>query len=218
MLNVYAVAACHRPDIEKMKEALGHLGFPKDRVVVVANGVDPPTTEDFPEATVITYPTLEYCMPHWWNLGLEYITARETENYEVFVFNADTFAKGSDVLILAKALRDYDLAATGPDQTGLVTSDIYIETRLTPQDIRFRLPGYAFVLRGELELRADPKFRHWYIDDDIEWQARSHGGTGLVKGVRVQHPIEGNTLTPMLVEFAHEDLERFKDKWGTYPH
>lgn len=218
-LNTVALAACHRPDIPKMNQALAHMGFSKYRVVVVANGRESPTQEEIPNAIVIEYPTYEYCMPNWWNWGLSFISdGLAIGNHEIFIFNADTFAHGSDVLQLSQALRDHDLAATGPDQSDRVQGSIHKETRAEPFDLGYRLPGYAFVLKGELGLRADPRFRHWYIDDDLEWQARLAGGTGLVPGVKVQHPANGNPLSPMLQQFAAEDREKFKIKWGVYPH
>lgn len=216
--NIYAVAACHRPDVDQMKESLKVLDFPKSRVIIVSNGEDQPTARDFPEATVVKYPTLEYCMPNWWNAGLDFIQGKTKKPHEVFIFNADTIATKGTVVGLAEALREYALAATGPDQSGVIRDPVHVEHRTEAFDLRYRLPGYACMLKGELGLRADPQFRHWYLDDDLEWQARRAGGTGIVQGLRVQHPPNGNPLTPRLTQFADEDREKFKIKWGMYPH
>lgn len=201
-----------------MNASIDALQMPKSRVVIVANGENPPQAKELPKATVISYPTSEYCMSNWWNAGLDYAASKAKGKYEVFISNADTIVSGEVVEALAKALRTHDLAATGPDQADAVQGDIHIETRAEPFDLRYRLPGYAFMLRGELDLRADPQFRHWYLDDDLEWQARQAGGTGIVKGLKVYHPPGGNPLPPMLQQFAAEDREKFAAKWGTYPH
>lgn len=221
MAKVYAVAATHRPDLDKMNDSIRLLGLPKGRVVVVSNGVDRPRAEEIPEATVVDYADLEYNMPHWWNVGLDEVSRRaDGEPYEVFVFNADTGADHDVVVRLAEVLRENDLAATGPDRFNSIPAGQVIENHdLSPMNnMNHRMTGYAFVLRGELELRADPQFRHWYIDDDLEWQARHAGGVGMVGGLTVRHPYGGNPLTPVLAQWAVEDRERFQAKWGSYPH
>lgn len=220
MARTYAVAACHRPDILKMNSTLDMLGFRKEHVVIVANGENPPTQEEIPSATVIQYPTLEYCMPNWWNMGLDYVQDIAGPVHNVFIFNADTYADYSTVTVLGTVLRDKDLAAVGPDRFNTLPRGFVLQNdRLEPEyNQAYRMTGYAFVLRGELGLRADPKFRHWYLDDDLEWQARANGGVGMVGGLTVGHPPAGNPLSPTLQQWAAEDREKFKVKWGNYPH
>lgn len=221
MTNLWAVAACHRPDLAKMRASLTALGFEQSRVGVVSNGLDAPTQMELPEATVLPYTSSEYNMPKWWNVGLDWASAQaQGQPYEVFIFNADTVADKNTVTRLAEVLREKDLAATGPDRcNSLPKGFTLVETRLNPLDnLVFRMTGFAFVLKGELELRADPKFRHWYLDDDIEWQARCQGGVGMVGGCYVDHPPYGNPLSPELSQWATEDREKFKIKWGKYPH
>jgi hypothetical protein len=222
MSNLFGVAACYRQDLEKMRVALATLGLPKNRVVVVTNGVNPPTEEELPTATVVPFTAhTDLNLPDWWNVGLEWAERQAKGNpFEVFVFNADTWATRDTVETLATVLRDKDLAATGPDQFDRVRSgDVYINRSLEPlHDLTYRLPGYAPLLRGELGLRYDPQFRWWYQDDDIEWQARAAGGTGLVGGTRVDHPIGGNPLTSLQAQYAAEDQPKFARKWGKAPH
>ena len=168
MTNIWAVAATHRPDIDKMNRTLGLLKLPKSRVVVVANGENPPTKTEISDATLLTYKDPVYNMPNWWNMGLEWISKRtKGKPYEVFVFGSDTMVSNAAVVKLAETLREYDLAATSPDRWNtLPEGHVHVETRLEPQpNMAVRMTGYAFVLKGELELRADPKFRSWYIDE-----------------------------------------------------
>lgn len=220
MVNVWAVACTYRPDIEAMNRTVELMGLGK-RICVVANGENPPTQEEIPDATVLTDTEPVYNMPRWWNKGLNWVSEQNgDEPYEVFIFGSDTMASNHTVVRLAEVLRERDLAATCPDRYGVLPAGhVWYEDRLeTIRDMRFRMTGYAFVLRGELELRADPQFRSWYIDDDLEWQARGKGGTGMVGGLRVGHPLNGSPLSPMLRRWATEDREKFKIKWGAYPH
>lgn len=221
MVNIWAVACTYRPDIEAMNRTVALMGLPKENIVVVGNGEDPPTAEEIPGATVLTDREPVYNMPRWWNKGLNHVSTRnQNKNYEVFIFGSDTMAENRVVVRLAEVLRERNLAATCPDRYGVIPAgEVVFEDRLERiRDMRYRMTGYAFVLRGELELRADPKFRSWYIDDDLEWQARERGGTGMVGGLRVGHPLNGSPLSPMLQRWAAEDREKFRAKWGDYPH
>jgi hypothetical protein len=220
MVNVWAVACTHRPDIEAMNKTVALMGLGK-KTIVVANGENPPTPDEIPEARVLIDREPVYNMPRWWNKGLDYVHEQNRgKNYEVFIFGSDTMAEHSVVIRLAEVLREQDVAATCPDRYGVIPAGgVVFEDRLERiRDMRYRMTGYAFVLRGELELRADPKFRSWYIDDDLEWQARERGGTAMVGGLRVGHPLAGSPLSPMLQQWAREDREKFKAKWGDYPH
>lgn len=220
-LNLYAVACTYRADVDKMNRTLEMMNLPRNKTIVVANGENPPTKTDIPKATVLQYPGDDFNMPNWWNMGLDYVSKKNKgKPYEVFIFESSTFATQDTVIKLATALRENDLAATSPDRWGQVPAGtVHIEDRLQPlQNMAYRMTGYAFVLKGELELRADPKFRNWYPDDDLEWQARQAGGVGMVGQVMVGHPKYGSPLSPMLAKFAEEDREKFKAKWGHYPY
>lgn len=220
-LNLYAVACTYRKDVDNMNKTLEMMNLPKSRVFVVANGENPPIAKDLPKATVLQYPTDEFNMPNWWNMGLDYASKKARgKPYEVLVFESSTFATQATIVKLATALRENDLAAVSPDRWGVVPEGtVHVEDRLQPLgDMAYRMTGYCFVLKGELELRADPKFRNWYPDDDLEWQARKAGGVGMVGQVTVGHPKYGSKLSPMLQRFAEEDREKFKAKWGCYPY
>lgn len=220
---IYATVACHRGDLDKLQRSTASLGLPKDQIIVVANGDNPPTAEEVPAATVITYPDKGFSLTNWWNAGIDWIYERAEGSFEVFVFNADCYTDLETLNSLSDALRRQDLAIVSPDQGSAVRpGKIHVETRLIPiANKNLRLWGCAFMLKGELKLRCDPAFRFYYNDDDIEWQGRQAGGVGIVGGTQVDHPYAGNlsrTMSPQLHQFAAEDREKFKIKWGNYPH
>lgn len=205
-----------------MQVALGHLELPRERVVVVANGPNPPRQSELPNATVVQFEDhQDLNLPDWWNRGLDWVSESAAgQAYEVFVFNADTWASRSTVECLATALREYDLSVVGPDQAGVVPSgEVFINRTLQPlTDLSYRLPGFAPLLRGEEEFRYDRQFRWWYQDDDLEWQCRASRGTGLVGGTKVVHPLGGNPLNTLQQQYAEEDGPKFVLKWGRSPH
>jgi hypothetical protein len=222
-MTVWAVAACHRADLDKIRVSAEKLGLPANRVVVVANGEEPPLSHEIPAARVIQYPsTGDFNLSAWWNYGIDYVRTHAEGQYEIFVFNADCYTTPRDVEKLAKALRQYDLSVVGPDQCQIAQQPVHIEDRLQPvYDKRYRLTGYAFMIAGESEIRCDENIRFYYNDDDVEWQGRSRKGVGLVQGVRVQHPPAGNlsrTMGPLLQQYAREDRNYFRNKWGAFPH
>lgn len=222
MSNIYAVAAAHREDLDKVQRSVAALGLDKDKVVVVANGENPIRSDELPDARVLQYPQDGFNLSAWWNYGIDYVRTHADEPYEIFVFNADCFTTFEDLLKLAHSLRLHNLSVVGPDQGRVCKDSVHIEKRLQPvSDKQYRLPGYAFMLEGESGIRMDENIRFWYNDDDLEWTGRSLKGVGLVRDVQVDHPYAGNLscrMNPTLHQYANEDREYFFNKWGNYPH
>lgn len=79
-----------------------------------------------------------------------------------------------------------------------------------------RMTGYAFILDAEAGLLADPQFRWWYGDNDLEWRAREAGGVVHVGG-SIEHRHPNGTTVGVLAEIAGQDAGRFRAKWGVLP-
>ena len=80
--------------------------------------------------------------------------------------------------------------------------------------------GWAFMLRGEIGLRFDERFRWWYGDSDIERQVRHAGKlTVCVGGAHAHHrgEMRSTSSDPSLLALAHEDEARYAEKWGLDP-
>lgn len=86
-------------------------------------------------------------------------------------------------------------------------------------DIMGRMPGWAFILDGTKELRADESMHWWWGDGDLDWQARAAGGMIMIGGYPVPNrlPNDFTNSKPELAEQAGRDREAFIAKWGWAP-
>lgn len=86
-----------------------------------------------------------------------------------------------------------------------------------PMSVHTRLAGWAFMLRGEEELRADERLRWWYADDLLSLQARERGGLVHVGGVAVGNTLANSSTVGVLAEQAGRDRQTFVDITGRQP-
>ena len=87
------------------------------------------------------------------------------------------------------------------------------------RDIAGRMPGWAFVLDIKTPVRPDPAMAWWWLDTDIDFQARKNGGMVTVAGFGVHnvHPNEYTYLRPWAAERIGLDTLAFEAKWGPRP-
>jgi hypothetical protein len=76
---------------------------------------------------------------------------------------------------------------------------------------------WAFILRGEVGLRADEKFGWWWGDTDLDWQACAAGGVLLLPGPVPANTLANSTTVGALAEQAGRDGQYFTAKWGRRP-
>jgi hypothetical protein len=195
-----------------------------DRVIVVDNGSEPPIdTILWPgKAAVQLVPMDPPNISKLWNIGI-----REAERaarsrgaiwWDIAVLNSDVVLPPGWVDGLSSAMRSTTAVLAYPDQfDGGVQ---VLHTRAEPVDLRQRITGYAFMLRGETGLRLDESMAWWFGDDDIDWRAREQGGALLVPGLAVEHRCPNGSMQerPELAEQAARDRETFIAKWGRAPH
>ena len=84
-------------------------------------------------------------------------------------------------------------------------------------DIMTRMCGWAFMLRGEVGLRLDERFRWWWGDTDLDWRAREAGGVVMVPGYPVGNTLANTSTVGALAEQAGRDRAAFIEKWGYAP-
>jgi GT2 family glycosyltransferase len=136
--------------------------------------------------------------------------------WEVVVLNDDAIVPPGYVQELSRQMRSAGAAAAGYRHTGPVLHKKLGPTRLGPDE---RLPGHAFMLAGEHNLRFDERLRWWCGDNDMDLQARRKGGTLILPGDPVQHlhPDESTASSGVLQHQTGLDMKVFVDKWGFRP-
>lgn len=205
-----------------------------DYVIVIDNASDPPVSKKWMKAhlrddirlNLIRVPDQPPNLYALWNLG--FFIARTAASvqrdgaWDVAVFNDDTELPEGWFDYVASQLR-----STGPykntiepavactDPYGLLTVPLI---KLQPDDnIATRMCPWAFIVRGELGLRADESMHWWWGDTDFDWQACAAGGVLLLPGRMAKNTCANSTTVGALAEQAGRDGETFAAKWGRRP-
>lgn len=157
----------------------------------------------------------------FWNVG---IANADLNAYRLGADRWDIAVLNSDVVVptgwfggLSVAMRSTPAVLAYPDQHGGTRQILH--TRAQPIDLRQRITGFAFMLRGEHGLRFDESLAWWFGDDDGDWRAREEGGALLVPGIPVQHRDPNGAMRdrPELQTQAARDRQTFLAKWGRTP-
>ena len=195
-----------------------------DRIVVIDNLSNPPIATPEPwygKVIVASVPIDPPNISTLWNVGLALADSQAhragAEQWDIAVLNSDVVVPTGWLGGLSTAMRSTTAVLAYPDQHG-GTQQI-IHTRAEPIDLRQRITGYAYLLRGETGLRLDEDLAWWYGDDDLDWRAREAGGALLVPGIPVEHRCPNGSMyeRPELGEQAGRDRATFEAKWGRTP-
>lgn len=194
-----------------------------DSVLVIDNLSDPPIDPEpwHGNVGVVSLPLDPPNISTLWNVGLSLADAQAhrigAARWDIAVLNSDVVVLPGWVETLSQAMRATTAVLAYPDQHG-GTQQI-LHTKAEPIDLRQRITGYAYMLRGETGLRLDEDLAWWYGDDDLDWQARERGGALLVPGLAVEHraPNVSTHERPELLEQTGRDRETFQRKWGRTP-
>lgn len=158
-----------------------------------------------------------------WNTGIEYCemaTAGIVPEWNVLVLNDDVVCPPNLASRLSNMMRGMGADLAYPDQFGVAPPEGILHGTPGPVDMRTRITGYAYMLRGEARMRLDERFGWWYGDDDLDWRCRIAGGSLLVPGCAVEHrfPNAQTNDNPALVAQTALDRQAFINKWGKAPH
>lgn len=194
-----------------------------DRVIVIDNQSVPPIDPDpwHGKVGVVTVPIDPPNISTLWNVGLALADAQARQHdaghWDIAVLNSDVTVPAGWVDALSQAMRSTPAVLAYPDQHG--GREQVLHTRAEPIDLRQRITGYAYMLRGETGLRLDEDLAWWYGDDSLDWEAREKGGALLVPGIPVEHRCPNGSMyeRPELQEQAGRDRETFAAKWGRTP-
>lgn len=194
-----------------------------DTVIVIDNLSQPPIDPDpwHGKVGVVSLPIDPPNISTLWNVGLSLADSQAhragAEEWDIAVLNSDVVVPPSWMAALSTAMRSTTAAVAYPDQHGGTSTVLH--TKAEPIDLRQRITGYAFMMRGEHGQRFDEDLAWWYSDDSADWWAREHGGALLVPGIPVEHraPNVSTNERPELVEQTGRDRETFRQKWGRTP-
>lgn len=198
-----------------------------DRIIVLDNLSSPPIDPDpwHGKVGVVALPIDPPNISTLWNVGLQLAAnsaqaAHPTGEYvewDVAVLNSDVIVPPGWIDALSTAMRSAHATLAYPDQHG--GQQQILHTKAEPIDLRQRITGYAYMLRGEIGLRLDESMAWWFSDDDLDWRARISGGALLVPGIPVEHraPNVSTHERPELLEQTGRDRATFEAKWGRTP-
>jgi len=195
-----------------------------DAVVVIDNASTPPLDDAFvlqnagsDTVAVLHDDEQPPNLYRLWNLGFDVARSLCDGNatYDIAVFNDDAVVPAGWFDAVSDALRSGSYAAASSDPYGRLTASL---VKTEPDgDLMTRLCPWAFVMRGELELRANETFRWWWGDTDFDWHCRQSGGIIVTPGYVVHNSLANSTTVGALAEQAGRDRETFRVKWGHNP-
>lgn len=194
-----------------------------DRVIVIDNLSQPPIDPEpwHGKVGVVAIPIDPPNISTLWNVGLALADAaahaEQADRWDIAVLNSDVTVPPGWIDGLSTAMRSGPAVLAYPDQHGGRRQILH--TRAEPVDLRTRITGYAYMLRGEAGLRIDESMAWWFSDDSVDWEAREKGGALLVPGLAVEHRCPNGSMyeRPELKTQAGRDRETFKAKWGRTP-
>lgn len=189
--------------------------------VVVDNGYSPQLENLPPSVTVIRDVERPFNLSRLWNVGLAYVAGAQErvnprEEYVVGVLNDDIQLCAGFMSTLAACILDSDVAGAFPALHSTVN---YTLRHAEPVPLHTRMSGFAFAMRGSLNMRADENLKYWFGDDDLDWRLREAGGNLGVYQLTLQHfdPDGGLRDNPELHVQTGLDRQTFISKWGRAP-
>ena len=194
-----------------------------DSVIVLDNLSDPPIDPEpwHGKVAVAALPIDPPNISTLWNVGLSLADSQAHRagagQWDIAVLNSDVVIPPGWVDKLSAAMRSTTAVLAYPDQHGGTRQILH--TKAQPIDLRQRITGYAYMLRGETGLRLDEDLAWWYGDDSLDWSARERGGALLVPGISVEHRCPNGSMyeRPELQAQAGRDRATFEAKWGRTP-
>jgi hypothetical protein len=153
----------------------------------------------------------------WWNVGLD--TARTAfpidmdprTKWDVAILNDDVIVPEGWFDAVSSTMRTMQVAAGCSGGQGPMP---VLQTVPGPVGLQNRLQGFAFILAGELGLRANEDIRWHFSDDYIDYESRKLGGMVMVPGYHVRHLYPDQQVSPAMAIMCAEDAQKFHDLYN----
>lgn len=218
----FSIVLTHnRPEL--LKQCVAAISTQADFVVIIDNASDPPVTRrDFPPSVklmaIINEPLQPPNLSTFWNIGFNYINHLHlAPQWDVAVLCDDVVVPDGWFETVSIGMRANGAAAASTHQWYEVPTPIL--KNAPDNDLTNRMCGWAYVVAGEKNLRADEDLHWWWCDTDMDWQARNNGGMVIVPGPVAKniHPNDWTYRVPGLAEQTGTDGQTFARKWGSRP-
>lgn len=228
----FAIILTHNRPAE-LARCLEAIAPQVDAILVIDNASDPPVLFQDLSAAVLRgtchstirlhhVPDQPPNLARLWNVGFDMVCAVSEaagfQQWDIAVLCDDAVPPPGWFEAVSTSMRAKG-AAIGASSPW-VTSQGAIDVKREPDgDLMGRMPGWAFVIAGERGLRADESMHWWWLDTDLDWQARAAGGMVMIGGYPVPNdrPNDFTINVPGLAEQAGRDGETFARKWGSRP-
>lgn len=220
IMNDYAVVLTHNR-LELLWPCVESISPQVDQVVVVDNASDPPVPPDeWPTNVEVVYESEQPPnLARFWNHQLERIAGWHDADaaWNVALLCDDVMVPSDWYERVANGMREHGCAAASAHQYTPLSAPIV--KREPDTDIMNRMCGWAFMLAGEMGLRADESMHWWWVDTSVDWDSRVKGGTVIVPGpvAENQRPNDFTYSVPGLADQAGRDGEAFTAKYGWRP-
>lgn len=225
-ISRYALIPTH-DRLEQLAALVGTLNLQRcDHIIIIDNASDPPVSklwlpvEIGRKTQVVRDAEQPPNLYRMWNRGFALIAMTAQimgeKEWDVVVLNDDTELPDGWLDYVTTELRRHDPTAVAcTDPYGILTARL-LKTQ-PDGNIQTRMCPWAFVVRGELGLRADETLRWWWGDTDFDWQACNAGGVLLLPGHTTKNTCANSTTHGELAEQAGRDGQTFAAKWGWRP-
>lgn len=224
LVHRYAVILTHNRH-ELLRRCVAALAPQVSDICIIDNASDPPVAFDAfgPSLvrTIIHDPMQPPNLAALMNSGFEWAARSAAQwsyaEWDVAVLCDDVEAPDGWYDAVAGCIRQMGVVAGSTHQIQAVASPLIKHS--PDNDICNRMQGSAFIMRGEVGLRADEDMHWWWQDTDLDWQARCAGGMVIAPGpIAVNsRPNDFTVSRPELNEQAGRDGEVFARKWGSRP-
>lgn len=193
-----------------------------DHVTVIGRTVDKFNLTDYIDEKIGVFRVRnqEINISRWWNRGLDYVALRNSlaeehsPKWDVAILNDDVIVPEGWFDAVSGTMRQMGVAAAcsgGYDRVPV------LHTQAGPVGLATRMQGFAFIVAGELGLRADERLKWYFTDDYMDWESRKLGGMVMVPGFHVQHLYPNGQMTPEIQAQTAIDAQTFVDIYGMRP-
>ena len=223
----FAIILTHnRPQL--LKECVAAVGPQCDVVIVIDNASQPAVEVEMVDAgfgasyrtLLVTVPDQPPNLAALWNVGFDLannIRADEPGPWWIAVLCDDALVPDGWYQAVVDAMTATGAAAGCSNPRGLPHPP---QVKTAPDgDIFGRMPGWAFILDGTKQLRADETMHWWFSDTSLDFTARQAGGMVMIGSHPVPNrlPNDFTNSKPELAEQAGRDRQRFAEVWGFVP-